>query len=69
MTKKLGNVFSFLPNVRAQQRKRLDAQLNDRQIDQQIHERYRAILEKQYYHKQKKEWVKVGNKIQNLLNK
>jgi hypothetical protein len=58
----------FIPNLRAQQRKRLDAQMNDRQIDQQIHERYRVILEKQYYQKQKKEWVKVENKIQFLLN-
>jgi hypothetical protein len=51
-----------------EQRKRLDSQLDDRQIDQQIYERYRVILEKQYYQKQKKEWVKVKNKFQNLLN-
>ena len=51
-----------------EQRKRLDAQLEDKQIDQQIHERYSAILEKQYYQKQKEKWVKLENKLQNLLN-
>ncbi|MFW9804909.1 MAG: hypothetical protein ACFFFC_19790, partial [Candidatus Thorarchaeota archaeon] len=31
-----------------EQIKRLDAKFSERQIDQQIHERYRSILEKQY---------------------
>jgi hypothetical protein len=36
-----------------EQIKRLEVALNDRQIDQQTYQRYRAILEKQHYQKQK----------------
>ncbi len=42
-----------------EQTKRLDAQLHDRQIDQQTHERYRAILEKHYHQKQKEECARA----------
>jgi hypothetical protein len=51
-----------------EQIRRLEAQLKDEQIDQQIHERLRGILETQYYQKRQKQWAKVKNKFQNPLN-
>ncbi len=48
-----------------EQMKRIDAKLEDEQIDQQIHERLRGILETQYYQKQEEEWVKIAKKFQN----
>lgn len=47
---------------------RLDAQLNDKQIEQSTYERLIAILETQYYQKQNEEWAKVVTKFQNPLN-
>ena len=51
-----------------EQIRRLDAQLNDEQIDQQIHERLRGILEIQYYQKKQEQWATVKNKFPNPLN-
>jgi hypothetical protein len=47
---------------------RLDAQLKDEQIDMQIHERLRGILEAQYYQKQNEQWAKIENEFYNPLN-
>jgi hypothetical protein len=51
-----------------EQLERLNAQRNDRRIDQQTYERYRVILEKQYCETQKQEWATVENKFQNSFN-
>jgi len=51
-----------------EQIRRLDAQLEDEQIDQQIHERLRRILEAQYFQKQQEQWATVKNKFPNPLN-
>ena len=51
-----------------EQTRRIDAQLKDEQIDMQIHERLRGILETQYYQKQQEQWARVENKFQNPLN-
>jgi hypothetical protein len=50
-----------------EQMKRIDAMLEDEQIDQKIHERLRllGILETQYYLKQEEEWAKIEKKFQN----
>jgi len=50
------------------QKRQLDALLNEKRIEQQTYERFRAILETQYYRKKREEWTKVHNKFQNSLN-
>jgi hypothetical protein len=51
-----------------EQIRRLDAQLHDKQINKQIHERLRGILETQYYQKQQEQWTNVKSKFQNPFN-
>jgi hypothetical protein len=51
-----------------EQIKILDAQLNDKQIEQQTYERLRTILMSYHYQKQKEEWVKLENKFNNTFN-
>ena len=48
--------------------KRLDAELNDKQIKRRTYERLRANLETQFYQKQEREWAKIKSKIDNLVN-
>ena len=48
--------------------KRLDAELDEKQIEQKVYERLRANLETQYCQKQEQEWAKIKNKIYNPLN-
>jgi hypothetical protein len=48
--------------------KRLDAELNDKQIERHTYERLRANLETQFHQKQEREWAKIKSKIDNLLN-
>ena len=51
-----------------QQIKLLEAQLIDKQIENQTFERLKDVLESQYYQKQQEQWVGVENKFQNPLN-
>ena len=51
-----------------EQIKRLDAQFDDEQINWQTYERFRMILENQYYQRQEEEWAKTRNNFQNTIN-
>lgn len=48
--------------------KRLEDELNERQIERHTYERLTANLETQFYQKQEREWAKIKSKIDNLLN-
>ncbi len=50
-----------------EQLKRLDVQLKDGKIEEQIYERLRVVLEANYYQEQKEEWTKIKNKFYNPL--
>jgi hypothetical protein len=48
--------------------KRLEAELNDKQIERSAYERLRANLEAQFCQKQEREWAKIKSKIDDLLD-
>ena len=48
--------------------KRLDAQLRDKIIEQDIYDRFITVLEAKYFQKQQESWAKIQNKFRNPLN-
>jgi len=69
--KLVGNYISLrVKEKRAfdEQKKRLDAQLQDKKIEQQIYERLREVLEANYFQQQFREWTKIEEKFHNPIN-
>jgi hypothetical protein len=51
-----------------EQKKLLDAQLQNKEIELDTYKRLNYILEAEFYKQQQEEWAKVENKIHNRLN-
>jgi hypothetical protein len=72
--RKMRNLIKDYVNFRVKERrvfneqlKRLDAQLHDKKIDPDTHERLKDVLEAKYYEEQQEEWTKVQGKFFNPL--
>lgn len=46
----------------------LETQLRDKEIELEIYERLKDILEAKYYKQQQEEWTEIQNNFQNPLN-
>ena len=51
-----------------EQKKLLDVQLQNKEIELDTYKRLNYILEAKFYKQQQEEWAKVENKIHNRLN-
>ena len=72
--RKMRNLIKNYVNFRVKERrtfneqlKRLDAKLQDKEIEHDTYERLKEVLEAKYYQEQQEEWTKVQGKFFNPL--